>query len=80
MLYQGHQADGSSIQNHSCGSHYPFIIGSYHGGERKHFVWTPSGIEVRFKTGLEAIQWANKMAEARRLEAALNAAETQRSH
>ena len=79
-MYQGHQADGSSIQNHSCGSHYPYVIGSRHSGVRKHFVWTPSGIEVRFETGLEAIQWANKMAEARRLEATLNAAETQRSH
>lgn len=25
--YQGHNADGSSIQNHSCGETYPYVIG-----------------------------------------------------
>jgi len=25
-MFQGHAADGSSIQKHSCGSHYPFVF------------------------------------------------------
>jgi len=25
-MYQGHLPDGSSIQRHSAGSHYPFIV------------------------------------------------------
>lgn len=26
MTYAGHMPDGSSIQRHSAGSHYPFIV------------------------------------------------------
>jgi hypothetical protein len=65
-MYQGHQADGSSIQNHSCGSHYPFVVGAYHCGPKPHFVWSPKGDETRFDTGIEAIQWARQQAEAKR--------------
>lgn len=25
-MYQGHLADGSSVQRHSAGAHYPFVI------------------------------------------------------
>lgn len=25
-MYQGHHQDGSSIQRHSAGSHYPFVV------------------------------------------------------
>lgn len=28
-MYQGHHADGSSIQNHSVGSCYPYIVVAY---------------------------------------------------
>ena len=65
-MYQGHQADGSSIQNHSCGSHYPFVVGAYHCGPLLHFVLYPDGQMRRFNTGLEAIRFARALAEAKR--------------
>lgn len=32
-VYQGHNADGSGIQNHSCGGLYPAVIGDYENGD-----------------------------------------------
>lgn len=43
MRYQGHHSDGSSIQKHSVGSHYPFIVGYQEGQRRPWFVMDPSG-------------------------------------
>jgi len=30
-MYQGHHSDGSSVQKHSAGSHYPFVVGKQGG-------------------------------------------------
>lgn len=43
MTYQGHHSDGSSIQKHSTGSHYPFVVGKQEGQRRPWFVMAPSG-------------------------------------
>ena len=43
MSYQGHLPDGSSIQRHSAGTHYPFIVGKQEGQRRPWFVMDPSG-------------------------------------
>lgn len=40
-MYQGHHSDGSSIQKHSCGETYPFVIGYTERGG--YSVVTPSG-------------------------------------
>jgi hypothetical protein len=43
-VYQGHCADGSSVQKHSAGATYPYVIGYTDGNG--YFVLTPSGIQV----------------------------------
>ena len=43
MSYQGHMPDGSSIQRHSAGTHYPFVVGKQEGQLRPWFVMDPSG-------------------------------------
>ena len=40
-MYQGHHADGSGIQNHSCGPIYPYVIGYTERGG--YAVLTPPG-------------------------------------
>lgn len=76
----GHHADGSSIQKHSAGSHYPFVVGHVeydHTGDRGcAFVLNPSGSEAAvcpFELGNRqaAIEWA--FGKADRLAAELRA-------
>ena len=43
MSYQGHLPDGSSIQRHSAGTHYPYVVGKQEGQRRPWFVMEPSG-------------------------------------
>ena len=43
MTYLGHHSDGSSIQRHSAGPHYPFVLGMQDRPEGKWFVMAPSG-------------------------------------
>lgn len=63
--YQGHCADGSSIQQHSVGNVYPFIVGKYHGGELPWFVLSPEGVEAPFASGEAAFNSAAAMKVAR---------------
>lgn len=63
-MYQGHHADGSSVQKHSAGSHYPYVIGKTHGGERPWFVLSPNGETIRFTLGDDAVYFAENAAKA----------------
>ncbi|MBU3577543.1 hypothetical protein [Polynucleobacter sp. UK-Kesae-W10] len=66
MSYQGHSADGSSIQNHSIGNIYPFVIqireiANGHGGwNRTYELLHPSGSLTSHSTNQEAIEVATK--------------------
>ena len=62
-MYQGHCNDGSSIQKHSAGSHYPYVIGKTHGGEQPWFVQSPNGDIVRFTLGDSAVAFAENAAK-----------------
>ena len=66
---QGHHRDGSGIQNHSAGSHYPLVVAVI--GEQRAEVWFPDGqppaqfpIAVNSRKGrLEAYSRALNFAE-----------------
>lgn len=62
-MYQGHCNDGSSIQQHSAGSHYPYVIGKTHGGEQPWFVLSPNGDSVKFTSGDAAVAFAENAAK-----------------
>lgn len=63
----GHMNDGSSIQRHSAGAAYPFIVG-YQDRPDGHFVMTPGGdIVARYATHNEAVEDALRRASARAL-------------
>lgn len=62
-MYQGHHADGSSVQKHSAGSHYPYVIGKAHGGEQPWFVLAPNGAQANFTTGKAAVAYAENAAK-----------------
>jgi hypothetical protein len=65
-VYQGHCADGSSIQKHSVGDVYPFIVGKREGAELPWFVLSPEGTEAEFALGAQAFASAAAMKVARR--------------
>lgn len=44
-MYQGHCADGSSVQKHSAGDAYPYVIGYTDGGG--YYVLSPNGITTQ---------------------------------
>lgn len=68
----GHQADGSSIQNHSCGSHYPYIVGKQEGQLRPWFIMDPSGeIKWRFMEASVAFEAAEHLARRRAAKATI---------
>lgn len=47
MSYQGHMPDGSSVQRHSAGSHYPYVVGAKQTEEGlRWFVLTPDGVKM----------------------------------
>ena len=70
--YLGHHSDGSSIQRHSAGSHYPYVIGKQEGNPAwPWFVICPDGSEPRFRNGNDAFFWAEHKA-ARAAARALN--------
>jgi hypothetical protein len=56
--YQGHHPDGSSIQRHSCGAQYPYVIGQRDRADQAWFVWAPDGTEVTFQTSHAAMSFA----------------------
>jgi len=67
MAYQGHMADGSSVQKHSAGSHYPYVVGKREGNPREPwFVICPGGQELGFYLGENAFAWADSIAAIRR--------------
>ena len=58
-MYQGHLSDGSSVQKHSAGPLYPYVIFAKQSGE--HLDWgvlEPSGEESIFKSYTGAAQFA----------------------
>lgn len=62
-MYQGHHSDGSSIQRHSAGAWYPYVIGMQDHPQGGWFVMHPSGqIVGRMQTGGEAFSLATKLA------------------
>lgn len=67
MAYQGHMADGSSVQKHSAGSHYPYVVGKREGNPiYPWFVICPGGQELGFSKGEAAFEWAEIVAKVRR--------------
>lgn len=58
--YQGHHSDGSSIQKHSAGSAYPYVIGKRERADLPWFVLAPNGEESCFATGEAAYQFAER--------------------
>lgn len=63
MTYQGHHSDGSSIQKHSAGSHYPYIVGKQEGQTKPWFVMAPSGDVIeRCHTATYAFDFADECA------------------
>jgi hypothetical protein len=63
----GHHPDGSGIQKHSAGSHYPFVVGMQEGFRHPWFVMSPSGkVLERYYTCLGAIEGADIRAKFRR--------------
>lgn len=65
MNYQGHHSDGSSIQCHSAGSHYPFVVGNREHPFMKWFVMAPDGTETTFANGDDAYAFAQSCADIR---------------
>ena len=66
-MYQGHHSDGSSIQRHSAGPHYPFIVGMQNHPAGNWFVMGPSGnVLARAISGRTAFGWAQAFADERR--------------
>jgi len=65
-MYEGHHPDGSSIQRHSAGPAYPYIVG-YQDRPDGHFVMAPSGdIVARFASHNEAVDRAIALAKETR--------------
>lgn len=62
-MYQGHHADGSGVQKHSAGSHYPYVIGKTNGGEQPWFVLAPNGNQVNFTHSNAAVAYAENAAK-----------------
>ena len=69
-MYQGHHSDGSSIQRHSAGSHYPYVVGKRAGVVTPSvlcwFVLHPDGREDYFDEGVIAFIHADDLALSRR--------------
>lgn len=55
----GHHADGSSIQKHSAGGFYPFVLGKQEGHPQPWFVLSPEGATARFTACSGAIKYAS---------------------
>ena len=65
MKYQGHHRDGSSIQRHSAGSHYPYVVGKQEGQDLAWFVLSPEGEQQRFASARGAYLFAEAAARVR---------------
>jgi hypothetical protein len=58
-MYQGHCTDGSSVQKHSAGGLYPYIIFAKQCGDKLRYgVIAPNGDEVLLSTHDFAVQFA----------------------
>lgn len=81
MPYQGHLPDGSSIQRHSAGTHYPFIVGKQEGQRRPWFVMEPSGKiidrQVECRVAFENAEYLARARRERERQAAAAAAAAQ---
>ena len=65
MRCQGHHQDGSSIQRHSAGSHYPYVVGKQEGQDLAWFVLSPEGELQRFASARGAFRYADAAAQVR---------------
>jgi len=63
MQYQGHHSDGSGVQKHSAGAHYPYVIGKFEKPELAWFVMAPNGALAEFQTGAAAHRFATQAAK-----------------
>lgn len=63
-MYQGHLSDGSSVQRHSAGSNYPYVVGKQEGRLLPWFVLAPSGFSMPFRTAEKAFTFANAAAKS----------------
>ena len=61
-MYQGHCADGSGVQKHSAGSHYPFVVGKYERPNKPWVVMAPDGTKTYWDTGYQAFDTAEYQA------------------
>lgn len=65
-MYQGHHTDGSSVQAHSVGDVYPFIVfGQECNGVVKFGVLSPNGDETPLTTCEEAHKRAAELKAAK---------------
>ena len=56
--YQGHLADGSSVQKHSAGGIYPYVLFAQQAGEKLLYgLLSPSGHTELFETYDGALAW-----------------------
>lgn len=80
MQYQGHLSDGSSIQRHSAGGLYPYVIAARQSGSKLEYgVVTPGGQYILTGTYNSAIDKAISLKEkGRKALKAINLAHNQR--
>jgi hypothetical protein len=52
--YQGHQANGSGLQNHSIGGIYPYIIG-YKPFSEEYYLTHSSGVIFKYSQSYDAL-------------------------
>lgn len=80
MQYQGHLSDGSSIQRHSAGGLYPYVIAARQSGSKLEYgVVTPGGQYIWTGTYDSAIDKAISLKEkGRKALKAINLAHNQR--
>ena len=65
MSYQGHHSDGSSVQKHSAGADYPFVV--YARGNVPHWEVIGPGIDgfLRFPTRKQATDCVDRLLAVR---------------
>jgi len=81
VQYQGHLSDGSSIQRHSAGALYPYVIAARQSGSKLEYgVVTPGGQYIWTGTYDSAVEkaFALKSAKDRNLGASRAMAHNQR--
>lgn len=61
-MYQGHLSDGSSVQKHSAGGVYPYVVFAKQcGPDLRYAVLEPCGEESYFSSYVGAVQFASAL-------------------